>query len=92
MTTRRRKPQESAKAEEPTQETTRIPQEELENFFTDVAPHEVKEAEEKFKKKRVRPSPTGKVFLGEEDVRQFNAYKKFLKESQGITDIRHKKI
>ena len=85
MTTRRRKT---------TEEPKRIPQDELENFFMDVAPKEVKKIEEErvIKKERVRPAKTGKIFLNEEDIRQFNAYKKFLKETQGITNVRHKKI
>ena len=32
------------------------------------------------------------IFIGEEDMRDFEAYKKFLKEEQGIKDIRHKKV
>lgn len=90
MTARRSRSQSSAKAEKPTQEVPKIPQEELENFFTDV--EEPSPEEPEIKKERVRPAPTGKVFLGEEDIRQFNAYRRYLKESQGITKVRHKKI
>ena len=42
--------------------------------------------------KRVRPPRSNMVFIGEEDMRDFEAYKKFLKEEQGIKDIRHKKV
>ena len=90
MTTRRTRKTSAAKAEEPTQEKYKIPQEELENFFVDVEEPILEKSETK--KERVRPARTGKVFLGEEDIRQFNAYRKYLKESQGITKVRHKKI
>ena len=63
-------------------------QEELENFFTDPEPSEKPSVQ----KKKARPPKTGKIFLGQEDIRHFEAYKKFLKEEQGITDIRHKRI
>ena len=79
----------AAKAVEPTQdEKYKIPQEELENFFTDSEPSEKPPVQ----KKKARPPKTGKIFLGQEDIRHFEAYKKFLKEEQGITDIRHKRI
>ena len=88
MTTRR--PRKSAKAVEPTQEEEyKIPQQELEKFFTDPEPDEVAKPA---KKERVRPPKTGKIFLGQEDIRHFEAYKKFLREEQGIKDIRHKRI
>lgn len=69
-------------------------QDDLENFFNDVpAPSEELTYEpQPFKKKRIRPPKTGKVFLGEEDVRHFEAYKKFLKDEQGIKKINHKPI
>jgi len=85
-----RRPRKSAKAVEPTQkEEYKIPQQELEKFFTDPEPDEVVEPA---KKKRVRPPKTNKIFLGQEDILHFEAYKKFLKEEQGIKDIRHKTI
>jgi hypothetical protein len=43
-------------------------------------------------KKRVRPPKTGKVFLGQEQMRELNAYRKYLKEVQNITQIKHKPI
>lgn len=90
MTTRRPRRPSAAKAVKPTQETDeyRIPQEELEKFFTDPEPEKI----EPVQKKRVRPPKTGKIFLSQEDIQQFEAYKKFLKEQQGIKDIRHKRI
>lgn len=89
MTVRKSRRTTAAKAVEPTQEDKyKIPQEELENFFTDPTPDE----EPPLQKKKARPPKTGKIFLGQEDVRHFEAYKKFLKEEQGITDIRHKRI
>ena len=88
MTTRR--PRKPAKAVEPAQEDEyKIPQQELEKFFTDPEPDEVVEPA---KKKRVRPPKTGKIFLSQEDIRHFEAYKKFLREEQGIKDVRHKRI
>lgn len=70
---------------------------ELEEFFAEEEPtHEIPAAlayePPKIEKKRVRPPKTGKVFLGEEDLRHFEAYKKFLKNQQGIKDVRHKPI
>ena len=90
MTTRRPRRTSAAKAEKPTQEEEyKIPQDELEEFFTDPEP----EAEpEPIVKKRVQPPKTGKIFLSQEDIKHFDAYKKFLKEEQGIKDIRHKRI
>lgn len=68
-------------------------QDELENFFNDAtAQEELTYEPPALKKKRVRPPKTGKVFLGEEDVRHFEAYKKFLKDEQGIKKINHKPI
>lgn len=70
--------------------------EELEEFFTDpeppLIPEELSEPPVKAEKKRIKPPKTGKVFLGEEDMRQFDAYRKFLKEEQGIKDVKHKRI
>lgn len=89
MTARKPRKPAAAKAVEPTQEEEyKIPQDKLEEFFTDPEPEEKPPAE----KKRVRPPKTGKIFLSQEDILHFNAYKKFLKEEQGIKDIRHKKI
>lgn len=90
MTTRRTRKPSTAKAEEPTQEEYKIPQEELENFFNDPEPLEEKPKE--IPTKKVRPARSNMVFIGEEDMRDFEAYKKFLKEEQGIKDIRHKKV
>lgn len=68
-------------------------QEELEHFFTDPEPiAEVFPEPPAKEKKRVRPPKTGKVFLGEEDIRHFEAYKKFLKEEKGIKNLNHKRI
>lgn len=101
MTTRRpRKPQ-AAKAENPTQENEyKIPQQELEEFFTDPEP---KEEEEKIvekaqqteapkERKRVRPPKTGKVFLGKEEMREWDSYVSWLQNEQGLKKVRHKKI
>ena len=90
MTTRRTRKSSAAKAEEPTQEEYKIPQEELENFFNDPEP--TKEEPKQIPTKRVRPAPSNMIFIGEEDMREFEAYKKFLKEEKGLKDIRHKKI
>ena len=86
MTTRKTRLSKPTKNEAP----SKIPQEELENFFTDPEPSEIEE--KPAEKRRVRPFKTGKVFLGEEDMRHFEAYKKYLKEEQGIKDIKHKPI
>lgn len=74
-------------------------QQELEHFFTDPEPIQSEEVVVEpdvsvppSERKRVRPPKTGKVFLGEEDIRHFDAYKKFLKEEQGIKKIKHKPI
>jgi hypothetical protein len=89
MTVRKPRKPAAAKAVEPTREDKyKIPQEELENFFTDPEPSE----KPLVQKKKSRPPKTGKIFLGQEDIRHFEAYKKFLKEEQGITDVRHKRI
>ena len=89
MTTRKPRKPSPAKAVKPTQdEEYKIPQDELENFFTDPEPTE----EPPVKKKRVRPPKTGKIFLSQEGILHFEAYKKFLKEEQGIKDVRHKRI
>lgn len=90
MTTRRQRTTKVTKAEEPTQEEYKIPQEELENFFNDQEP--LKEEPKEIPTKKVRPAQSNMVFIGEEDMRNFEAYKKFLRETQGIKDIRHKKI
>ena len=90
MTTRRPRTTKAAKAEEPTQETHKIPQGELENFFNDPEPSE--EAPKEIPTKRIRPPQSNMVFIGEEDMRDFEAYKKFLREEQGMKSIRHKKI
>ena len=88
MTTRR--PRKAAKAEEPSQEeVSKIPQEELENFFTDPTPEEVEEVALSQKQKSI--PVTGKVFLGEEDLRQWDKYRNFLYD-QGVKRVRHKKI
>ncbi len=89
MTTRR--PRKAAKAEEPSQdkEVAKIPQEELENFFTDPTPEEV-EAKALPPKQKSIPI-TNKVFLGEEDLRQWDKYRSFLYD-QGVKRVRHKKI
>ena len=94
MTTRRSR--RSAKAEEPSQEkeVSRIPQDELENFFTDPTPEEVEEIEAKSAPLPPKPKSipiTGKVFLGEEDLRQWDKYRNFLYD-QGVKRVRHKKI
>jgi len=86
MTTRKTRLSKPTKDESP----SKISQEELENFFTDPEPDTIEE--KPVEKKRVRPFKTGKVFLGEEDMRNFEAYKKYLKEEQGIKDIKHKPI
>lgn len=86
MTTRKSRLSKPTKEEAP----SKIPQEELENFFTDPEPSKIEE--KLVEKKRVRPFKTGKVFLGEEDMRHFEAYKKYLKEEQGIKGIKHKPI
>ena len=96
MTTRRPRRSRAAKAEEPTQENTEytIPQDELENFFTDPTPEEVEEAEAKSAPLPPKPKSipiTGKVFLGEEDLRQWDKYRNFLYD-QGVKRVRHKKI
>ena len=96
MTTRRPRRSRAAKAEEPTQENTEytIPQEELENFFTDPAPEEVEKVESKSTPLPPKPKSipiTNKAFLQEEDLREWDKYKKFLYE-QGVGKIRHKKI
>lgn len=78
----------------PEREVEKIPQEELETFFTEPSVEEVEEAEAKLppapKKKKSIPI-TGKVFLQEEDLREWGAYRNFLYE-QGIGKVRHKKI
>lgn len=90
MTTRKPRTIKAAEAEKPTQEEYKIPQEELENFFNDPEP--LKEEPKEIPTKRVRPAQSNMVFIGEEDMRDFEAYKKFLKEEKGIKDVRHKKI
>ena len=102
MTTRRRsvKNQNTPMAEQQDTEITMInapTQAELEEFFaedesTPEVPEEYTYEPPREERKRVRPPKTGKVFLGEEDIRHFEAYKKFLKNQQGIKDIRHKPI
>ncbi len=89
MTTRR--PRKTAKAEEPSQnkEVAKIPQDELENFFTDPTPEEVEAAALPPKEKSI--PITGKVFLGEEDLRQWDKYRNFLYE-QGVKRVRHKRV
>jgi hypothetical protein len=90
MTTRRPRRTSAAKAEKPAQEEEyKIPQDKLEKFFTDSEP-EVEP--EPIVKKRVRPPKTGKIFLSQEDVKHFEEYKKYLRDEQGIKDIRHKRI
>jgi hypothetical protein len=86
-----RKPRRAAKAEEPSQENevSKIPQEELENFFTDPTPEEVEIAALPPKQKSI--PITNKVFLGEEDLRQWDKYRNFLYD-QGVKRVRHKKI
>lgn len=91
-----RRPRRSARAEEPSQEkeVSKIPQDELENFFTDPTPEEVEEAEAKSAPLPPKPKSipiTGKVFLGEEDLRQWDKYRNFLYD-QGVKRVRHKKI
>ena len=90
MTTRR--PRRPAKAEEPTQEkeVSKIPQEELEHFFTDPTPEEVEAQSAPPKREKSIPI-TGKIFLGEEDLREWDQYREFL-YNQGVNQIRHKKI
>tara|TARA_E500000178_G_C16676247_1_gene597326 strand:- start:278 stop:550 length:273 start_codon:yes stop_codon:yes gene_type:complete len=90
MTTRRPRTTKAAKAEEPTQEEYKIPQEELETFFNDPEPTE--EEPKEIPTKRVHPARSNMVFIGEEDMRNFEAYKKFLREEKGLKDVRHKKI
>jgi len=90
MTIRKTRAQKTAKVEEPTQEKYKIPQEELETFFNDPEPK--KEEPKQIPTKRVRPAQSNMVFIGEEDMRNFETYKKFLKEEQGIKNVRHKKI
>lgn len=95
MTTRRTRKPRAAKAEEPTQEKNeyKIPQDELETFFTDPEPSEEEVVEVKeLPTKKVRPAKSNVVFLGEEDIRDFQAYKKFLREEKGLKEIKHKKI
>lgn len=68
-------------------------QEDLEEFFSEPeVSAELTYEPPKLERKRVRPPKTGKVFLGEEDIRHFEAYKKFLRDQQGIKDVRHKRI
>lgn len=90
MTIRKTRAQKAAKAEEPAQEKNKIPKEELENFFNDSEP--TKEEPKQIPTKRVRPAQSNMVFIGEEDMRNFEAYKKFLKEEQGVKNVRHKKV
>ena len=92
MTTRRPKLNRSAKAENPSQEeVTKISQEDLETFFTDPTPEEV-EAQILPAQPKPKSIPiTGKVFLGEEDLRQWDSYRNFLYE-QGIKRVRHKNV
>lgn len=94
MTTRRRRPNKAVdqQLESELAIISNPTQAEIEHFFTDPTPEEIKEVEKIAEKKRVRPAKTGKVFLGEEDIRHFEAYKKFLKEEQGIKNINHKPI
>ena len=90
MTTRR--PRRPAKAVKPTQEeeVSKIPQEELEQFFTDPTPEEVEAQSAPLRKRKSIPI-TGKVFLGEQELREWEAYRNFL-YNQGVNQIRHKKI
>jgi hypothetical protein len=67
-------------------------QEELEKFFTDEEIPEELTYEPPAVKKRIKPPKTGKIFLSEEDIRHFEAYRKFLKDEQGIKKINHKPI
>jgi hypothetical protein len=72
-------------------------QQDLEEFFTEPEPTfeppiELVQDPPVIEKRRIRPPKTGKVFLGEEDIRHFEAYKKFLKDKQGIKDVKHKRI
>lgn len=97
MTTRKRTTRRSTPMSE--QQDTEITminspsQEELEEFFSEPeVPAELTYEPPKPERKRVRPPKTGKVFLGEEDIRHFEAYKKFLRDQQGIKDVRHKRI
>lgn len=94
MTTRRTRKPAAAKAVEPTRgEDYKIPQQELENFFTDPKPaDEVKEEPVPVVKKRVRPPKTGKVFLGKEEMQEWDNYVSWLKNEQGLKEIKHKKI
>lgn len=94
MTTRRPRKPTAAKAVEPTQkEEYKIPQQELENFFTDPEPtSEVKENPAPATKKRVRPPKTGKVFLGKEEMKEWDNYVSWLKNEQGLKEIKHKRI
>jgi len=101
MTTRRPRRSQAAKAEKPTQEDQyKIPQQELEEFFTDPEPkedeekivEEVKLPEAPKERKRVRPPKTGKVFLGKEEMREWGDYVSWLKNEQGLKNVRHKKI
>ena len=88
-----RRPRRSAKAEEPSQEkeVSKIPQDELENFFTDPTPEEVEAQSAPLPPKPKSIPITGKVFLGEEDLRQWDKYRDFLYD-QGVKRVRHKKI
>ncbi len=92
MTTRRTRSNKSAKAEDPSlEEVAKIPQEDLETFFTDPTPEEV-EAQLPPASPKPKSIPiTGKVFLGEEDMRQWDAYRNFLYD-QGIKRVRHKNV
>lgn len=97
MTTRRRTTRKNTPMSE--QQDTEViminspSQEDLEEFFSEPeVPAELTYEPPKLERKRVRPPKTGKVFLGEEDIRHFEAYKKFLRDQQGIKDVRHKRI
>ena len=56
------------------------------------AVEEVKLPEAPKERKRVRPPKTGKVFLGKEEMREWGDYVSWLKNEQGLKNVRHKKI
>ena len=90
--TARRTRKVAAKAVEPAQEEpTRIPQEELENFFTDPTPEEVEAQLPPATRKEKSIPITNKAFLQEEDLREWDKYRNFLYD-QGVGKVRHKRI